>query len=1110
MHCSNCAGEVSVDQRFCNACAAPLLRACARCGAENTSAARYCGQCTLRFDEPDTQVSPAAQAERRQLTVLFCDLVGSTALSEALDPEDLCEIVRQHQHACSRVIEAYDGHIAQYLGDGILVYFGYPRAHDDDVRRAVGAALEMIEATEQQKPPELDSLGVRLQLRVGIHTGLSVVGEVGNSRRRERLAIGETPNLAARVQEIAAPGTIAISHATYALARGFFECEDLGEHQLKGLSRRIHLHRVLRPSGAQTRIDVATTDGLTPYVGRDGELAELLDAWQEVVAGRPRAFLIEGEPGIGKSRQLAELRACIDHEAQTTLVCRCAPDSENSALRPLIESIERELGLAPELSPAQRRRRLAETFASIKASDGEAIELVASLLSVDSPGELTQLSAAHKRRRTLELLVRWIRDSAQRGPLLLAFEDLHWADPSTLEYIELLLESCKDDRLLIVLTHRPEFAPPASWLRHAWLSATVLPPLSAGDTIELMTHIAGATPLASDVALRIVARTDGIPLFVEELTRSVLEDEGLRERGRREQLAGKSPFDIPTSLQDLLTARLDRMGSCKATAQLAATIGREFDYALLAAARGLDSATLHSELAQLVAANLIRPRGPDLQGSYEFRHVLFQDAAYQSLVRHTRRDYHAMVAGALVERFPSLIEQRPELIARHFAGARMHEQAVDYFQRASMKALERSANREAIAHARAGLVEVPLLPSEHDRELSELSLLTLLGPALIANTGFASDEVGAAYARARTLCDRLDGRAEVFPSLWGSWVFRLVRGELSLARAEAESMLRLGEQTEDDGVLVEAHWTLGDALYWMGDLETADRHLRAAAGLYDPERHRTHAFRFGQDPGVATHCYHAATLWTRGQTREALASLQRATALADQLNHPFTTAWLNVFRFLVYMFMRDPHTALGAAEQTVEFCTREAHPFWLSTAIVVSNWARARLGDPEAGLAGMREGIAFYESMGSRLCQPLMYSLVAEVALEHGQYAQASDAIERGFAHAEQNGEELGKIELLRLLGELLAERGDIERARAVLEDAQRLADRLGAHGYGLRVAVALHRVSPPIDTVENSPLARMVARFDDQPESTDLHQARLLLRGELGQPPPSAADVAE
>jgi class 3 adenylate cyclase/predicted ATPase len=1066
--------------RFCNGCASPLRRACPRCGAENPCSARFCGQCTLPLEElaPPLRSAPA---ERRQLTVLFCDLVGSTALSEALDPEDLCTVVRDHQHVCSRVIEAFDGHVAQYLGDGILVYFGYPRVHEDAARRAVLAAIEMVREVEALQIRAVEAPVGRLQLRVGIHTGVAVIGEVGG-RRRERLALGGTPNIAARIQASAAPGTIAISQTTLALVRGFVECEELGEYRLKGLSRPMTLHRVLAASGAQTRLAAAAPAGLSPFVGRSRELQELASCWAEVGRGRGRAVLLEGEPGLGKSRVLAELQQRLSPAPLLTLACACAADSENSALRPLIESIERELGVDPLQSAEAKYARVLSAFG--RELDVDAAATLAALLSIELPDAQLEATPALKRQRTLTFLVRWLRGFAQRGPVLLIFEDLHWADPSTLEFIERLLAQCADWPLLLLLTHRPEFQPP--WAAtNVRVQRLTLAPLTAADTLTLIAGLAGDAPLAADAARAIQQRTDGVPLFIEELTRSVLEGPELRAPHAHTAA-------IPSSIQDLLSARLERLGPVRTTAQLAATIGREFAVDLLAAVRpaGAGAAALEAELEQLVQAQLIQRLGGAPSRSYAFRHALIRDAAYASLLRPTRREYHRLVAEALALRFKQVVAQRPELVAQHFAGARMFTAAVEYFGKAAAKALERSANREAIAHARAGIALLPQLEGDDARDAAELTLLMSLGTALIAHTGFGSNDVGAVYARARELCERLPGSSEVFAALWGSWVFRLVRGELRQARDTAERMLTLGELAGDSGMLVEAHWTLGDALFWLGDLRGADQHLGRAAALYDRELHRVNVYRFGQDPGVTANCYHAFALCLSGSIQQAREALARAAALASGLAHAFTTAWVEAFRFMLAMFLREPKQALEYAARVIEFSTREAQPFWLSSATVVAGWARATLGELDAGLAIMRQGLDMYDATGSGVVQPLWYALMAEVLLANGRLGETEDALRAGQAKADAHGEALAAIELARLRGQLSAARRDTAAARSQLTAALRHAERLGARTLALRVALAQQRLFADADGVA---LAALVASFDGEADYPDLRAARQL-----------------
>ena len=628
------------------------------------------------------------EAERRQITVMFCDVVDSTTLSSQLDPEDYREVIRAYQATCAEVIQRFEGHIAQYLGDGLLVYFGYPQAHEDDAQRAVRTGLGMVEALGTLNTGLEQDKGLRLAVRVGIHTGVVVVGEIGAGRRQEHLALGDTPNIAARLQGYAAPDTVVISAATYQLIQGYFLLHDCGTQTLRGVATPLRVYRVLEESGAQSRLDIAATRGLTPLVGREQEVGVLSECWAQVKEGMGHVVLVSGEAGIGKSRLVQVLKDQIAHTAHTRIECRCLPQYQHSALYPLIGHLERLLALNRDDLPLEKLRKLEEALAQHALPLPEMVPLFAGLLSIPLPARYPPLTLTPQRQRqkTLEALLAWLLAEATRHPVLFIVEDLHWGDPSTLEFLGLVVEQVPTARLCALFTHRPEFQPP--WVPRAHMTPLTLHRLLSPEVERLSVAVAGDKALPVEVVQQVVSKTDGVPLFVEELTKMVLETDLLREHEDHYELTGPlPPLAIPTTLHDSLMARLDRLAPVKVVAQLGATIGRQFSYELFQAVSPLDETTLQQGLHQLVEAELLYQQGSPPQATYTFKHALIQDAAYQSLLRSTRQQYHQRIAQVLAEQFPETAETQPELLAHHYTEAGLSEQAIRYWQRAGRQAM---------------------------------------------------------------------------------------------------------------------------------------------------------------------------------------------------------------------------------------------------------------------------------------------------------------------------------------------------------------------------------------------------------------------------------------
>jgi class 3 adenylate cyclase/tetratricopeptide (TPR) repeat protein len=757
MRCPSCNSESPDTTKFCGNCGSSFKRRCIKCGAENPAQFKFCGECgspiqagvaavreSVAAPISDTEQSTLARGvspgERRQLTVMFCDLVGSTPLAEQGDPEEVREIIQAYQRACVSIITKFGGHVAKYLGDGLLVYFGYPIAHEDDAQRAVRAGLGILQAMQglnaQLRPTR--KISASLQVRIGIHTGLVVAGEMGGGDYREQLAIvGEAPNIAARLQEHATPDTVVISAATYQLVPGLFECEALGPKSFRGVSNPVSIYRVLGESEAHSRFEAALQAGLTPLVGRENELGLLHERWTRAKEGEGQVVLLSGEPGIGKSRLLQALKDNAAREGHRCLECRCSPYHQNSASYPVIDLLQRELRFHPDDAAEERFRKLEEALGQHDLATDEIVALFAALLSLPASDRYQPLAMTPEKQRekTYQAVVDWMQAEAERHTLLLVCEDLHWSDPSTLEMLRLLIEQAPTNRLLLVLTHRPEFIPP--WVGRSHFTTLTLSRLPARQSQAMVAKVTGGKSLPANVLQQIVAKTDGVPLFLEELTKMVIESGLIRERGDEYELTGPlPPLAIPSTLQDSLMARLDRLSNAREVAQLSAALGREFSHDLLRAISPMNEQALQEALKRLIEAEVLYRRGSPPQARYLFKHALIQDAAYQSLLKSTRQQIHSRIAHALESQFPVTAETQPELIAHHYTEGGLGAQAIPHWQRAGERALERWANLEAVSHLTKGLelLEAASDTSGHDDDLpvdepQRCKLLLTLGEA---------------------------------------------------------------------------------------------------------------------------------------------------------------------------------------------------------------------------------------------------------------------------------------------------------------------------------------------------------------------------------------------
>ena len=940
------------------------------------------------------------EAERRQLTVLFCDLVDSTVLASQLDPEELREVVRAYQEACAKVIARFEGHIAQYLGDGLLVYFGYPLAHEDDAQRAVRAGLGIVEALGQLNTRLAQERGVHLAVRLGIHTGLVVVGEVGGGTRQEQLALGETPNLAARLQGIAAPNTLVVSAATLQLLGGFFTYQSLGTSLLKGLAQPVEVYQVLHESMARSRLEAAGSTGLTPLVGREQEVALLRERWAQVKDGMGQVVLLSGEAGIGKSRLVQVLKEQVATEPQAWLTpCQCSPYYQNTALYPLIDLLERVvLRFDREESPQQKLSKLEGHLVQYGFPLAEAVPLHASLLSIPLTADYAPLpmSPEQQKQKTLQALLTTLLRIAAQQPVLFVMEDLHWVDPSTLEFLSLLVDQGPTARVLALFTFRPDFSPP--WTGRSHLTQVTLPRLPRRQAAEMAGRVAHSKTLPAEVMEQVVARTDGVPLFVEELTKMVLESGLLQEREERYELTGPlPPLAIPTTLHDSLMARLDRLATVKAMAQLGATLGREFSYALLQAVSPWDEGTLQRGLHQLVEAEFLYQQGLPPEATYRFKHALIQETAYQSLLRSTRQQYHQRIAQVLEARFPESRRDAARAAGPSLYRGGLHEQAIGYWQRAGQQASDRSANLEAISHFTTGIELLTTLPETPAHTQQALTLHIALGAALQMAKGHAAPEVEHAYTQARALCQQVGETPELVPVLFGLWRFYLVRPQLHTARELGETLLRLAQRADDPALAVIAHYALGVTWFWLGALPAARQHLEEGIARYTPDQRRAPVFRMGQDPGVACRAYRRADPLVAGVPGASPGPPPRGPGVGTRsCRIPLVWRMRGVGRLSSLSFAGTCRPC--TSRQRPPSRSRPSRAFHNGRPMGTSlrGWALAMQGQGEEGMAQVRQGIAAWRATGAALIVPYFCTLLADVCCPPGPHGRRPPGAGRG------------------------------------------------------------------------------------------------------------------
>jgi class 3 adenylate cyclase/predicted ATPase len=1102
MRCASCGHENREGRKFCTGCGAPVVMVCPACGTAREPGESFCGECGAEIrvsgvggrvsDPSNTQhPTPDTQGERRQLTVLFCDLVGSTPLSQQFDAEEWRDLIAQYQQAAAGAVARFGGHVARKLGDGLLIYFGWPTAREDDPERAVRASLAVVEAVRAlgsgplPGPPPLPEVATGegsqvpsaastsasggglgkglLSVRIGMHTGPVVIADDGE-------VYGETPNVAARVQGAAEPNTVVITAATQRLVAGMFVVEDRGPQMLKGVREPVTLYRVVQPSGVRSRLDVAA-GRLSRFVGREVELATLVDRWERAQDGDGQNVLVLGEAGVGKSRlayQLHEHLAAVPH---TWLECGATPYTEGTPFHPVIALVAQGLAFTPEDTAAEKLGKLEVGLGTLASA--ETVALLAEFLGLPPPAPL-QMSRELQRRKTIDLLAQWNLSMSAVQPLVVLVEDLHWCDASTLELLGHLIAQSPTARVLLLATARPEFTP--LWPARSNLTTVQLERLTKRQARDMVTAL-GGPELPADTLDALVARADGVPLYVEELTKAVVEPG-----------AARGVEAIPATLADSLMARLDRLSAAKEVAQRAAVLGREFGYPLLAAMAGMDEAALHHGLARLVDAEILFARGEPPAATYTFKHALIQETAYQSLLKRTRRQLHARVAQVLDERFPERVASEPEVIARHYDQARLAAAASAHYQRAGERATRRSANEEAIRH----------LPETRERDQRELGLQMAIGAPLMAARGQSHPETEWAYARARELASQIGESPELPRVLAGMAAAYFVKGDLATAAEVAQEALAAAERTGDAFDLLSSHYLVGALLLYRGNFSRALQHLEHGIELYDPSKHGPLAYTVGFDPGVDARSHAAWCYWYLGQPDRALAMSDEAVALAERVEHALSLALALFWGGVVHIHRGEFDRGRERAEEVVVLAERFGFPLYLGLGRFLRGFARVESGEGEEGIAEMQQAMVELAGIGSGIGAPQILLLFAEGLRKVGRHEDALGALSLGVAQAEQQGQHYYDAELHRLRAEILLDMDGnvVEEAEALFGQSLDIARRQEAKTFELRAATSLARLWQRQGKCDapRALLAPLYAWFTEGFDTRDLIEAMALL----------------
>jgi class 3 adenylate cyclase/predicted ATPase len=1070
----------------------------------------------IRAEQAALEARSGTDGERKTITAVFADLKGSTALIEGLDPEEARTVIDPALQLMMDAVHQYDGYVAQALGDGIFALFGAPLAHEDHPQRALYAALRMQEAMRRYA----DTLRAKgyppLLMRVGINTGEVVLRSIRkDDLHADYVPVGHSTNLAARMEQLATPGTIVVSAYTHHLTDGYFAFKDLGPTQIKGVEDALNIYEVLGAGPLRTRLQVSARRGLTRFVGRQSEMEQLNRALDQAKVGHGQIVGTMGEPGLGKSRLLHEFVGAQHAAPLLVLQAYSVSHGKATAYLPVIELLKTYFRIEQADDERMRREKVLGKVLGLDRSLEDTLPYLFALLGIEEqPSPLAQMDPQIRRRRTFEALKKLFLRESLNQPLILIFEDLHWIDGETQGFLDVLSESVPSAKLLLLTNYRPEY-------RHEWGQKTYytqlrLAPFGRAEAEEFLDVLlgdsvgaSGQSPLQSLKQL-ILDKTQGTPFFMEEIVQE-LREQGVLTVGA----SGRSPLPtdlhLPPTVQGILTARIDRLAPDeKALLQQLAVIGRQFPLSLIRQVIAQPEADLYRLLASLQHKEFLYEQPAFPESEYIFKHALTQEVAYNSVLIERRKVLHEQTAQAIEEMFHSKLEDHYSDLAHHYSRSGNTQKAVEYLQRAGEQAAQRSAYTEAISHLTTALELLKTLPDTPERVQQELALQLTLGVPLQIIKGHAAPEVVQTYNRILELCGQVGATAQFFPALFGLWRFYLVRPDAQKAHELAEHMMRLAQNSQDPTLLLEAHRTLGTSLFWLGELRQGRRHLEQGIALYDIQKHRSHAFHYGIDPGVYCLCFAGWNLWCLGYPDQALKNTQDALHLAHELAHPHTLAFaLSVP--LVHQFRQEEAAVREQAEALLTLSTEHGFAYRAAWAIILQGWVLAAQGHLEEGLVRMQEGLAAQRATGSEVVHPYFLALQAEIYGKMGQLEEGLAALAEASAMVQRTGEQWYEAELYRIKGELLlAQEGlrlqaeglreKTEEAEACFLKAIAIAQKQEAKSLELRAVMSLVRLwqQQGKQTEAHQMLSEIYGWFTEGFDTKDLKEAKALLE-ELG-----------
>jgi len=1039
---------------------------------------------------------------RRQLTAICCDVVEAASLVQRLDPEELRDLIQAYRSMCQTVIERFEGVIVTGQMTDLVAYFGYPQAHEDAAYRAVRASLDIVDHLAELNRRLLHENDSRLAIRVGIHTGLVVVETQDEDGAPDPIAIGAPPYVAEQIQRLAEPDTVLMSAVTAALVQGLFVSREIAVPPELDIALPTPLIHVLRESYAHNRFDVARSRGLAPLVGRDEELGLLRQRWEQTCQGHGQGVLLYGEAGIGKSRLVEALREQVEHHARAWVVLRCTSTTQQSAFYPVISYLRQQLQWDQDEPAAPKLHTLEAMLQACGLPLHEGVPLVAPLLSVPLEGRYTPtlLPPDIQRRKTLEVLTTWLLRGTVSYPGLMVWEDIHWADPSTVALLSLLLEQIPLMPVLVLLTCRPTFQPP--WPFRSYLTPLALNRLSRDHVVQMIAHAAVGTPLPDEVTQEVLNKSDGVPLFVEELMKLILEAKVVhQENGQYVLSKSLTDLAIPSTLQDLLMARLDRLGPALGVLQLGSMLGREFPYNMLQAVAPLEEAELQQGLTRLREAELLHQQGLPPHSTYLFKHALLQEAAYQSMLKRRRRQYHQRIAHVLEAQFPAIAEQQPELLARHYTEAERPSQAVAYWQKAGQAALSRLAYVEAIRHSFAGLALLATMPTTSTSLQHELVLQSTLGMAYTATKGFAASEVEQAYGRALELCQQVGDFAQLLPILGGLRTFYFARGALRTARELSEQQLGLAQRQKNSTFLIQASTNLGVVLFYLGALREAQeklqqgRHLLRSVGTY--------AVLEMRDSRVNCLSHTALALLLGGAADQALACSQEALTLAQALAQPFSLAYALGMASVFHLMRREYHDTQRYAEAALALSREQGFASFVATGEIMWRFALAAQGLGENDFTPLHQAVATRRATGTEVLGVVFLLCLADTYHHVGQTEAGLSVLVEAKEMMESKEEYAFEAEWYRIRGELLLQqaRPEVTQAESCFQQAIEVARRQHAKWWELRAATRLGKLWQQQEKRDEACqlLGEVYGGFTEGFATVDLREAHALLEALTG-----------